>query len=87
MTSATAPPIAVLPAGTREFATAAVEAGGGRLVDAAEAEALVWTAVADRDGLGRVLDENPQLRWVQLPFAGVEPYIEVIQAHGERTWT
>jgi phosphoglycerate dehydrogenase-like enzyme len=87
VTPATPPPIAVLPAGTREFAAPAVEAGGGRLVDAADAEALVWTAVADRDGLGQVLDGNPRLRWVQLPFAGVEPYVDVIRAHAERTWT
>lgn len=83
--SATA--IAVLPAGLRDFAAAAVEAGGGEVADPAAAEALVWTAVADRDGLAQVLDDNPQLRWVQLPFAGVEPYVDVIRAHAERTWT
>jgi phosphoglycerate dehydrogenase-like enzyme len=83
----TATAIAVLPTGLREFAAAAVEAGGGEVTDPADADALVWTAVADRDGLAQVLDENPQLRWVQLPFAGVEPYVGVIRAHAERTWT
>ena len=34
-----------------------------------------------------MLDGNPQLRWVQLPWAGVEPYVDVIRAHAELTWT
>jgi len=34
-----------------------------------------------------VLDDNPQLRWVQLPWAGVEPYVDVIRSHAELTWT
>src|SRR5262249_19487564 len=87
VTPAASPPIAVLPAGTREFATAAVEAGGGRLVDPGGAAALGGTAVSDRDGRRAGRDENPQLRWVQLPFAGVEPYVDVIRGHAERTWT
>jgi phosphoglycerate dehydrogenase-like enzyme len=81
------PALAVLPAGTSDFAADAVVAGGGRVVDPGEADALVWTAVTDRDGLQRTLDDHPQLRWVQLPFAGVEPYADVIRAHADRTWT
>ncbi|HET6953920.1 MAG TPA: NAD(P)-dependent oxidoreductase [Acidimicrobiales bacterium] len=66
---------------------AAVEAGGGVVVDPGDADALVWTDHADPAGLGAVLDEHPHLRWVQLPWAGVEPYVEVIRAHADRTWT
>jgi phosphoglycerate dehydrogenase-like enzyme len=65
----------------------AVTAGGGEVVDAPEAEALVWTDHADPAGLGRVLDDHPKLGWVQLPWAGVEPYVEVIRAHDGRVWT
>ena len=65
----------------------AVEAGGADVVDVATAEALVWTDPADADRLGRVLDDHPQLRWVQLPWAGVEPHLDVIRAHADRTWT
>jgi phosphoglycerate dehydrogenase-like enzyme len=79
--------IAVLPAGIRTFLADAVEAGGGELSDPDRAVALVWTETAAADALGRVLDDHPGLRWVQLPWAGVEPYADVIRAHADRTWT
>ncbi|MFP3900527.1 MAG: NAD(P)-dependent oxidoreductase [Acidimicrobiia bacterium] len=85
-----APPpdrIAVLPAGGPGYLVDAVEAGGGVVVDPADAVALVWGDPDDPGGLGRVLDDHPRLRWVQLPWAGVEPYTEVIRAHAGRTWT
>ena len=34
-----------------------------------------------------MLDEHPHLRWVQLPWAGIEPYVDVVRAHADRTWT
>jgi phosphoglycerate dehydrogenase-like enzyme len=76
-----------MPGGLREFLGPAVEAGGGVVSDAGEAEALVWAAIGDAEGLASVLDDNPQLRWVQLPWAGVEPYVDVIRSHAELTWT
>ena len=63
----------------------AVTAGGGRLVGPADAEALVWTDPSDAEGLARVLEGSPGLRWVQLPFAGVDHFASVIDAG--RTWT
>jgi phosphoglycerate dehydrogenase-like enzyme len=27
------------------------------------------------------------VRWVQLPWAGIEPYVDVVRAHADRTWT
>jgi phosphoglycerate dehydrogenase-like enzyme len=80
------PRIAVAPAG-RGLVGPAVEAGGGDVVEAADAEAAVWTDPADAEGLSRLLDDHPHLRWVQLPWAGIEPYVDVIRAHAERTWT
>lgn len=44
-----------------------------------EVEAMVWTDYADPEGLKKVLIANPQLRWVQLPFAGVDAFHEVLQ--------
>jgi phosphoglycerate dehydrogenase-like enzyme len=79
--------IAVLPAGSRRDLASAVEAGGGVVSEPGDAVALVWTEVADAAGLGRVLEEHPGLGWVQLPWAGVEPYVDVIRTHAERTWT
>lgn len=63
----------------------AVVAGGGHVVDLAEAEALVWGAARDPRGLEEVLASAPHLTWVQLPFAGVEEFAHLID--GERTWT
>jgi phosphoglycerate dehydrogenase-like enzyme len=79
--------IAVLPAGARTFLADAVEAGGGVLSDPDDAVALVWTETAAAEPLGRVLDHHAGLHWVQLPWAGVEPYVDVIRAHADRTWT
>jgi phosphoglycerate dehydrogenase-like enzyme len=64
---------------------AAVVAGGGEVVAPAEASAAVWTASDDPDGLGGMLAEHPHLEWVQLPWAGIEPYLHLLDR--ERTWT
>jgi phosphoglycerate dehydrogenase-like enzyme len=79
--------IAVLPDGVRTFLADAVEAGGGVLSGPDEAVSLVWTETAAAEQLGRVLDDHAGLGWVQLPWAGVEPYVDVIRAHADRTWT
>ena len=47
----------------------------------------MWAAIGDSDGLASVLDGNPQVRWVQLPWAGIEPYVDVIRAHADLIWT
>lgn len=64
---------------------AAVVAGGARLVPPAEATAVVWTQADDPDGLAALLAANPQIDWVQLPWAGIEPYVPLLD-HG-RTWS
>ena len=79
--------IAVLPDGVRTFLADAVEAGGGVLSGPDDAVALVWTETAAAEPLGRVLDDHAGLHWVQLPWAGVEPYVDVIRAHADRMWT
>lgn len=55
------------------------------VVDVANAEALVWTDPVDVDGLEEVLSRTPNLRWVQLPFAGVDRFASVLDA--DRSWT
>jgi phosphoglycerate dehydrogenase-like enzyme len=64
---------------------AAVTAGGADLVDPRDATAVVWTQADDPDGLAALLAANPQIDWVQLPWAGIEPYIPLL-GH-DRTWT
>ena len=63
----------------------AIEAGGGRRVDPSQAEALVWNDSHDAGGLRDFLAQAPQIRWVQLPFAGVDNFLSVIDE--DRTWT
>lgn len=76
---------AVRPDGVRAELATAVSDGGGSVVSVEDAEALVWTA-ADRPAeLRALLDANPQIRWVQLPFAGIEPFVDVLD--DDRLWT
>jgi phosphoglycerate dehydrogenase-like enzyme len=63
----------------------AIVAGGGRLADVSEAECLVWSDPLDADSLLRVLEAGPGIRWVQLPFAGVDRFLTVLDH--ERIWT
>jgi phosphoglycerate dehydrogenase-like enzyme len=79
--------IALAPESTRAWLGEAVEQGGATVVDPAAADGLVWTDPADPDGLSAALDAHRQIEWVQLPWAGIEPYVGVVQAHAERTWT
>jgi phosphoglycerate dehydrogenase-like enzyme len=82
-----APRIAIGPE-PAPYASGAVIAGGGTVVDAAEgADALVWLSPHDAAGLRKVLDGAPQVRWVQLPFAGVEAFAPTGVFGDGRTWT
>jgi phosphoglycerate dehydrogenase-like enzyme len=58
----------------------AIEIAGGKVVPlSSDVEALVWTDYARPDLLAETLDFNPQLKWVQLPFAGVDAFNSVLQ--------
>ncbi|MBW3601319.1 MAG: D-isomer specific 2-hydroxyacid dehydrogenase family protein [Actinobacteria bacterium] len=81
------PLVAVAPQDSRDWIRHAVVDGGGRLVDLPDAQALVWTAARDPDGLREAVAAAPQLRWVQLPWAGVEPFAAAGVFDGRRTWT
>jgi phosphoglycerate dehydrogenase-like enzyme len=79
--------IALAPEGTRNWLGGAVEAGGASVVAAEAANGLVWTDPADPAGLAALLEARPEIEWIQLPWAGIEPYVTVVRAHAERTWT
>jgi phosphoglycerate dehydrogenase-like enzyme len=71
-----------------EFATDAVRAGGGEVVELHEApDSLVWLDPGDVDGLATWLGEVPDARWVQLPFAGVERVAAAGLLDDARIWT
>ena len=41
-----------------------------------EVRGLIWTDYSSPEALGELIDSNPQLEWVQLPFAGVDAFAE-----------
>ncbi|MCU1497715.1 MAG: hydroxyacid dehydrogenase [Acidimicrobiales bacterium] len=72
---------------TASWIDAAVVAGGGAVVQPADATAVVWTDPAGPDALASLLHDNPGIEWVQLPWAGVEPYVDLIRRASDRTWS
>ena len=59
----------------------AIQNAGAKVVPVGpEVKALVWTDYANPQGLADVLSANPHLDWVQLPFAGVDAFSQIIKA-------
>ncbi|MEL6982279.1 MAG: hydroxyacid dehydrogenase, partial [Actinomycetota bacterium] len=84
--SGAGPRIAVEPkSGRFESLEEAVVAGGGVVAPPGEAEGLVWADPTVPDSLPEVLAGQDQIRWVALPFAGIEPYVPHLDR--TRTWT
>ena len=54
-------------------------------MDPPAADGVVWGDAGDPDGLRALLQRARDARWVQLPFAGVENFVEHLDT--ERTWT
>jgi len=80
------PKIAVEPQSWRsETLKAAVAAGGGEVADIAVAQGLIWSDPQSPEILQSHLDAGPDIAWVQLPYAGIEPYLGVLDK--ERLWT
>ena len=77
--------LAVAPDSSPGWVRDAVAAGGAEIVDVHDATGLVWTAARDADGLARVLADNDLLDWVQVPFAGIENFVPVLD--DRRVWT
>src|SRR5690349_8914112 len=77
--------IAVAPDSAPSWMADAVVAGGGQVVPVAEAEALVWGAPLQPQRLAELMEDAGHLRWVQLPFAGIEGYLDHVD--NARQWT
>ncbi len=52
-----------------------------------ETEAMVWLGHDDAAALAAALATGPKLQWVQLPLAGVEPFVRAGILTPEITWT
>ena len=71
--------IAIEPKSFPAYVTA-VESSGGQVVPlSAEVGALIWTDYSNPTGLATLLENNPQITWVQLPFAGVDAFSEILK--------
>jgi phosphoglycerate dehydrogenase-like enzyme len=82
--------IAVLPNPSAIFVDAVV-AGGGVVEPLSDAtRGVVWLSEKDADGLTAVLDSNPGIQWVQLPWAGVDAFAHILRAASDKPipiWT
>jgi phosphoglycerate dehydrogenase-like enzyme len=69
----------------------AVRAGGGTVAELSpETRGVVWLSARDASELTRVLAENPQIEWVQLPWAGVDGFSAVLPEYAGKSlplWT
>ena len=83
----TLPPvrIALAPEGERTWLADAVRAGGGEVVPPEEAEGVVWASTGGADDLAALLRAHEGIDWVQLPWAGIEPFVPVLDE--DHTWT
>jgi phosphoglycerate dehydrogenase-like enzyme len=72
--------IAIQPKSFAEYEEAVV-IGGGVVSEINEnVGALIWTDYSDPEGLSNLLLNNPQISWIQLPFAGVDAFKEILNA-------
>jgi phosphoglycerate dehydrogenase-like enzyme len=77
--------VAVAPGPVAPVMVEAIASAGGELVEPGRAEALIWTDPIDAGGLAALLRAQPHIRWIQLPFAGVDRFAGLF---GDgRTWT
>ncbi|MEZ5340346.1 MAG: hypothetical protein R2706_02555 [Acidimicrobiales bacterium] len=78
--------IAVEPkSGRFESLERAVVAGGAQLSSVEDADGLVWTDQARADELPSYRSRASQLRWIALPFAGIEPFVPYLTT--DIVWT
>ena len=82
-------PLAVLPTADALFVDAVRSAGGTVAPLSAATRGIVWLDNAGGAGLDEVLESHPAVDWVQLPWAGVDSFAEVLRRHDRpgRVWT
>ncbi|MHA6667959.1 D-isomer specific 2-hydroxyacid dehydrogenase family protein [Homoserinimonas sp. A447] len=83
-------PIALLPESKPLFENAVRDAGGALAELGPQTRGLVWLASKGAAELAKVLDANPQIEWVQLPWAGVDAFADVLAQHTDSAlplWT
>ncbi len=56
----------------------AVSAAGARLVEPREAEGLIWADPVWTDPFPEIVADAQRLEWIQLPYAGIEPFAHLL---------
>jgi phosphoglycerate dehydrogenase-like enzyme len=82
--------IAVLPEPTALFVDAVTSAGGTVGPLSAETRGLVWLSERRASDLAEILESHPGIEWVQLPWAGVDPFVPLLTEYAEESlplWT
>ena len=77
--------IAIGPEPFPDWVRDAVCSAGAQVSNYRDATGLIWVSPTDVAGLDAVLRECPHINWVQIPFAGVENFISII--NNDRVWT
>ncbi|MFT5203083.1 MAG: phosphoglycerate dehydrogenase-like enzyme [Candidatus Aldehydirespiratoraceae bacterium] len=80
--------VAVVPESRPEMhqaLTAAVQTGGAEIVPLNQAEAVVWADPAAVGVFRALIDEATAASWIQLPYAGIESLIDLLD--NDHTWT
>ena len=77
--------IAIGPETSPDWVRDAVRSAGAQVSNYQDATGLIWVSPTDVAGLDAVLREYPHINWVQIPFAGVENFISII--NNDRVWT
>jgi phosphoglycerate dehydrogenase-like enzyme len=72
--------VAIEPKSFEAYQDAVVASGGQVAALSSEVKALVWTDYSAPELLAKAISENPQLEWVQLPFAGVDAFADLLSA-------
>lgn len=70
--------ISILPKSFPEYEAAVLGAGGDLVPFDDTVGAVIWTDYSKPVDLAKLLAENPQIDWVQLPFAGVDAFEKVL---------
>ncbi|MFM6977828.1 MAG: D-isomer specific 2-hydroxyacid dehydrogenase family protein [Micrococcales bacterium] len=71
--------VSILPKSFPEYEAAVIAAGGDLVNFDDSVRAVIWTDYSKPNELATLLSTSPQIEWVQLPFAGVDAFSEVIK--------
>jgi phosphoglycerate dehydrogenase-like enzyme len=72
--------VAIEPKSFEAYEIAVAAAGAEVSPMGPSVRALIWTDYSAPDLLEKTISENPQLEWVQLPFAGVDAFANLLDA-------